>query len=52
MITQYLVLHADSPGELANSVSKALKEGFQPIGGIAILASLGAIPLFYQAVGK
>ena len=52
MIAQYVVLHADSPSELANAVDKALKEGFQPIGGIAVLAALGAPPLFYQAVGK
>jgi hypothetical protein len=36
MITEYFVCHESSPKELQDAVNKAIQNGWQPFGGVAV----------------
>lgn len=60
MVTEYFVLWADSTETLQNNVNEAIKNGWQPLGGVAVSVrwlSGGYRPVveygrYFQAVGR
>ncbi len=52
-VTEYTVLESIQTSELVRLVNKAIRDGWQPLGGMAgTTSSPVGSPRFYQAMGK